>query len=111
MRIVRLGFARAKYSLTAAAALRPSADGPDDERLAAAHVAGGEDAVDRGHVVGGGDVAAIVEREAELLDHAVAHRAEEAHGEQDEIDVEGELGAGDGFELGRRADANGSEAA
>ena len=45
--------------------------------------------------------------EAELLDHAVADGAEEAHGEEDEIDVEGELGAGLRFKLGRRADADG----
>ena len=61
----------------------------------------------RGHEVGGGDVAAIVERETELLDHAVADGAEETHGEQNEIDVESELGAGLRFELWRRADADG----
>ena len=42
-------------------------DGPDDEGLAAAHVAGGEDAWFGGLVVGGGfDVSAGVEFEAEL---------------------------------------------
>ena len=43
--------------------------------------------------------------EAELLDHAIADGAEEAHGEQDEIDVESELGAGLGLQTwaeGRR---------
>src|SRR5580700_12131924 len=39
------------------------ADRPDDERLAATHVAGGKDLVERGAVVvgRGGDVAALVE--------------------------------------------------
>ena len=82
-------------------------DGPDHQGLAAAHIAGGKDAIHRGHVAGvGGNVAAVVEGQAQLLDHAVADGAEEAHGQQDEIGVEGVLGAGDGFELGRRADAN-----
>ena len=39
-------------------------DGPNNKRLTAAHVAGGEDAVNRGHVICGGDVAAIIEGEA-----------------------------------------------
>ena len=57
-------------------------DGPDNEGLAAAHIAGGKDAFDGGHVVGvGGDVAAAVESDAELLDHARADGAEEAHGQ------------------------------
>ena len=75
-------------------------DGPDNEGLAATHVAGGEDAFTRGHKVGGGDIAALVQSEAKLLDHAVADRTEETHGEQHEIDVEGELGAGNGLEFG-----------
>ena len=83
-------------------------DGPDDQRLAAAHVAGGEDAGDGGHVVGvGSNVAAAVERHAQLLDGAVLRGSGEAHGEQDKVGVEGEFGAGDGREIGRRADADG----
>ena len=51
-------------------------DGPDDQRLAAAHVAGGEDSWDRAHVVRvRGDIAARVEIDAELLDHSALHRA------------------------------------
>ena len=56
---------------------------------------------------GGGDVAALVEREAELVNQPILDGTEETHGQQDEIDVEGELGAGDGFEFGWRADADG----
>ena len=37
------------------------------------------------------------------------HRAEEAHGQQHQIDIERELGAGDRLELGRRADADGMQ--
>src|SRR6185437_1698917 len=39
----------------------PFVDGPDDQRLAAAHVAGGEDSVDGSHEVRCHDVAAVVE--------------------------------------------------
>src|ERR1700710_1414445 len=47
-------------------------DRPDDQRLAAARVAGDEDAVDRGQVaVVARDVAAVVELHAELLDQAL----------------------------------------
>ena len=45
------------------------------------------------------DVAALVELEAERLEHAVVLGMHEAHGEQDEIGVELELGAGDRLEL------------
>jgi hypothetical protein len=37
--------------------------------------------------------------DAERLDHALVHRADEAHGEQHEIGLELELGAGDRLEL------------
>ena len=81
--------------------------GDGDERLATAHVAGGEDTFHRGHVVGVClHVAALIECHTQLLDHAVLDRAEEAHGEEDEIDIEDQLGAKDGFELWWRADAD-----
>ena len=77
------------------------ADRPDHQRLAAAHVAGGEDLVERGLVVVGVglDVAARVEREPERLDHALVHRMHEAHRQQHEIGLDLELGAGDRLEL------------
>src|ERR1035437_715652 len=87
------------YGCCCLAALR---DGPDHERLPAAHIASGKDAFDRAHVVGCGSVAAFVQSQCELLDHAGADWAKEAHGEQDEIDVEGKLAAGDHLELRRR---------
>src|SRR5690348_3552502 len=71
-------------------------DGPDDEGLAAAHIAGGEDAGDAGHVVVvHHDVAAGVELEAKLLDGAWVLGADEAHGQQAQVTVDGVLGAGD----------------
>jgi uncharacterized membrane protein YgcG len=41
-----------------------------------------------------------------LLDHAVLHRAEEAHGQQHQVGIDGELVPG-WLELGRRSDARG----
>ena len=74
---------------------RPSlGDGPHDERLPAARVAGDEDAGDRGHVVVVAlDVRALVEVDAELLHQARPLRAEEAHGQQDELGGDLPLGA------------------
>src|ERR1035438_3176427 len=83
-------------------------DGPDHQRLAAAHIAGGEHAGDARHVIAvGGHVAARVERYAELFDHAVFHGAEETHGEQHQVGLNGEFAPADRFELGRRPDAQG----
>ena len=86
-----------------ACALRPSADRPDDERLAVGkHVASGEDALLRRLVVGSGfDVAAVIEFHGELVEEAVLDGSDETHGEQDEVDVQGELAALDGLEPGR----------
>ena len=77
------------------------ADRPHHQRLAAPHVAGGEDLRVRGLIlVGVGlHVAARIELEPERLDHALVHRMHEAHGEQHEIGLEVELGAGDRLEL------------
>src|SRR5471030_3522429 len=62
-------------------ALPAFADRPDDERLTAAHVAGGEQLGNRGLVVlnVGGDVAARIERHARLLEQARLARPQEAH--------------------------------
>ena len=71
-------------------------DGPDDQRLAALHVASGENAGDAGHPVRiAPDVAALGEFHSQLFEHPYLLRAEEAHGEQDEIGFDLHLGAGD----------------
>src|SRR5258706_9318067 len=74
-------------SVDLARALAALANGPHDERLAAAHVAGGEYLRDRGRVatgtVGGRlDVAARVLRHPELVDHSFVHGMHIAQGEQ-----------------------------
>ncbi len=46
-----------------------------------------------------GDVAAIGQLQTELLDRAGALRAEEAHGQQHEVGVQSELGAGNRLEV------------
>src|SRR5580700_1937126 len=78
------------------------ADRPDDERLAAAHVAGRENLVDRCPVaLGVGlDIAAPVERELERLDHAFVHRMDEARRKQHKVGRDLEFGARDRLELG-----------
>jgi hypothetical protein len=48
-----------------------------------------------------------IELHAELLDHAVAHRAQEAHGQQHQVGIHGELRAGNRLELRRRTHAHG----
>src|SRR5262245_57932883 len=70
-----------------AGALPPFTDRPDDQRLAAPHVAGGEEFGDRGPVVDrvGADIAAGVELDTGLLDHAGPARPEKAHRQEDEI--------------------------
>src|SRR5690606_29542147 len=77
-------------------------DGPDDEALAAAAIAGGEDAgeVGRVDVVVGLDVAARVGVEGERLEQGLLG-SEEAHGQQHELRGAGLFGAGlfDGDEL------------
>ena len=68
---------------TAAAQARPFGDGPDDERLAAAGVAGDEDALGVGHVVAvAGHVAAAVEVGADLLGDPGRLGAGEAQGQE-----------------------------
>ena len=71
-------------------------EGPDDEALAAAAVAGGEDAGNARGVfpVLGFDVAARVALDAERVEQRLL-RPEEAHGEEDELRGQHFLGAGD----------------
>src|SRR5271157_4595676 len=83
-------------------------DSPHDERLAAAHVAGSENPGNRRHVVlVGSDIATVVELNSQLLDHSVSHRTEEAHGNQNQVNVHGEFGARYRLELRGRADPHG----
>jgi hypothetical protein len=82
-------------------ALAAFADRPYHERLTPAHVAGG-DHLGVGALVGehvGLDVAALVELEAERLDHAFVHGMHEPHGEQDEVGRDVELAAGNRLDL------------
>src|SRR2546426_7940416 len=52
------------------------ADGPDNERLAATHVSGSEDAGNVGHLFRvRGDVAALVDNHAQLVEHSLLLRA------------------------------------
>ena len=69
------------------------ADRPDHERLAAAHVAGGEHIRHRGLIVRcvGAHIAARVEIDAERLQQAFMHRMHEAHRQQHQLRVELEL--------------------
>src|SRR5688500_10312443 len=88
----------------AAGGLAAFADGPDDERLTAADVAGGEHAGHARHVILVRDhVAAVVELQAELADRAVLFGAEEAEGEEAQVAVEFELAARNFLELRRAA--------
>lgn len=70
-------------------------DGPDDERLATAHIASGEDSRDVGHVdiMLGFDVGACVGFESELLNDFL-FGPEEAEGEESELTGESAGGAG-----------------
>src|SRR5262249_41542954 len=75
-------------------------DRPHDQRLAALHIAAREHAAHAGHPVSvAPDVAALGELDAEIGQHARTLGAEEAHGEQHELHLEGELGARDRLEL------------
>src|ERR1022692_4310643 len=84
--------------------LAPLGDGPHHQRLPAAHVAGREDARHTRHVIPiGRHIAAPIQRHAYLLDHAVLHRAGEAHGEQHQIGLQGEFRPRQRFKLRRHA--------
>ncbi len=71
-------------------------EGPDDEALAAAAIAGGEDARDAGGIfaVVGLDIGAGVALDAEGIEQRLLG-AEEAHREQDELGGHDPLAAGD----------------
>src|SRR5206468_6963639 len=71
------------------------ANRPDDERLAAAHVTGGENLGHRGSIVIGVrlDVRARVAVDAELLEHSWANGTDEAHRQEHEIRLELEFAA------------------
>src|SRR5262249_32421520 len=64
-----------------ACALSAFADRPDDQRLAAPHVAGGEELGDRGAVVdrAGADIATGIQLDTGLLDHPWPARPKKAH--------------------------------
>src|SRR3954451_5526023 len=70
-----------------AGALPAFADCPDDERLAAPHVAGGEDPRHRTLVIerAGGDIAARVELDPGLFDLPRLARQSTSHRQQDQI--------------------------
>ena len=71
-------------------------DRPDDQRLAALHVARGEHPRHARHPRRAPpDVAALGEAHAELLEHPVALGPQEAHGQQGQVAGQGELRAGD----------------
>src|SRR5262249_23953632 len=84
-----------EVGVDAARRLAAFPDRPDDERLTAPHVAAREHA---GHarlvVRSDGDVAALVELHAELVDHPRLLRSEEPHGEQHEVAIELAVAAG-----------------
>ena len=78
-------------------ALAAFADGPDDEGLAAAHVAGGEDLVHAGFVaeVVREDVAAEGLGPMPSSVTMPSCTGREAHGEEDEVAINGVFGASD----------------
>ena len=81
------------------------ADGPDDEGLSAAHIAGGEDFGDIGDegFVAGFYVASFVEFYVELFEQAVVLWVDEAHGEEGEFAGELDFAAGYFCEFGGAA--------
>ena len=64
----------------------PFGNRPDNERLAATHVACAEDARDRRHVVFiSRDIAAWIKNDTKLIEHSFANWSEETHGEKHEV--------------------------
>ena len=101
-----LGGARARAGLVRlAVGGKPRVDGrraapalvdrPDDQRLAAARVAGGEDAATRGLVAGASRTLPRASRSRPSARAAPRLGPEEAHREQHEVGLEPSLGAGD----------------
>ncbi len=102
----QVGFAHQVF-VNAARRLAAFRDCPYNQRLAAAHIAGGEDTGNRGHVIRVGfDVAPPIELHAQRFDHPILDGAKEAHGDQHEIRVECEISPGNGFKLGGRPNPN-----
>src|SRR5690606_25395778 len=83
------------------------ADGPDDQRLAAPHVAGGINSIDRGLVAEGicEEIAALVEPGAELVEHAVMDGVGKADGHQHQIGWQQKIAALDGLAIPPHAGA------
>src|SRR5712671_4100660 len=75
-------------------------DRPNHKRLTAAHVAGRKYLADRTDVLIciGLHVAPLIERHAQIPDHALVNRMHESHREQYEIGREFEFGSGDRLE-------------
>src|SRR5690606_22850211 len=88
-----------QVQIDAAGGLAAVGDGPDDQGLPALAVAGGEHAGDAGHeAIVDLQVAAGIALGAELVEQAGVLRVHEPHGEQHEVGVDRELGAGHALE-------------
>ena len=76
-------------------ALPPFANRPDYQRLSASHVASGEDFIDRGLIIvgTGGNIAALVQGHAQILQHAGMNRMDETHRQQHELSLDLEFAA------------------
>src|ERR1700730_2569020 len=86
-----------KKFVDGASALAAFPNGPDHERLAAAHVAGGEEFRDRGTVIdrARADIAAEVEVNSRLFNHAGDARTQEPHGQQHQVGLQREVAVWD----------------
>src|SRR4051794_25340344 len=92
----------AQVAIDSGSRFAPFGDRPDDQRLAAAHVARREDSRDARHVIRiRMDVPAEIELHAELLDESMLYGSREAHRKQHQIAIEREFGSRDGLELRR----------
>src|SRR5439155_20917039 len=93
-----LGVEERVHGFGAVAAL---ADGPDDERLAASHIAAGENAVATGPIIAHRcfDIALRRQRDTRTLERAFPSRTEKTHRQEDELGLDLELGAGDRLDL------------
>src|SRR5438309_3089550 len=81
-----------EHAVATTRGLSALSDRPDDERGAAVGVAGAEDTGQAGLVVGvDGNVAAGIAVDTELFDETLVDGMDEAHRQQDEVGVHGEL--------------------
>src|SRR5512139_3059969 len=87
--------------------LAPFANRPDNKGLATPHVAGSEYLRHRRPVRRGvsADIAALVKRHAEGLEHPFVHRMHEPHREQHQVSLDLKFSAGGRLELGIDVDA------